>query len=129
MSGVRANFAGFTDGTYRIEVRDPWGTQPTVERLATSVGGTLSFVLPDFTRDVAIKIRPAGAATRRPAGHRLDHESQWRPGRHHGVVDPGIAAGRLGLHVPRLPARDHGARGDDHDADHARLHRRQGAPR
>lgn len=63
MSGVRVAFAGFADGTYRIEVHDPWGVQPMVERLATSVGGTLSVLLPDFTRDVALKIRPAGSAT------------------------------------------------------------------
>lgn len=63
MSGVRVEIAGFSDGTYRIEVHDPWGAQPIVDRLATSVGGSLSIALPDFTRDVAIKIRPVGAAT------------------------------------------------------------------
>ena len=63
MSGVRVAFAGFADGTYRVEVHDPWGANPVVERLATSVDGTLSVVLPDFTRDVSIKIRPAGSAT------------------------------------------------------------------
>ncbi len=64
ISGVSVAFAGFADGTYRIEVHDPWGVVPLDDsRLAVVNGGTLSVALPDFTRDLAIKIRPAGSAT------------------------------------------------------------------
>ena len=64
MSGVSVAFDGFADGTYRIEVHDPWGVRPMDDsRLATASGGTLTVALPDFTRDIALKIRPAGPAT------------------------------------------------------------------
>lgn len=63
ISGVRVEFGGYADGTYRIEVRDPWGVEPMNERLAAAVGGTLSVALPDFTRDIALKIWPVGPAT------------------------------------------------------------------
>ena len=62
-------------------------------------GGTLSVPCP-LHADVAIKIRPAGAATARPAGHRDHHQSERRRGHDH-ESPTRSAAGRLGLHVPR----------------------------
>ena len=62
MSGVSVAFAGFADGTYGIEVHDPWGVAPVDDLLtAVATGGTLTVSLPDFTRDLAIKIGPAPA--------------------------------------------------------------------
>src|SRR6476620_9860893 len=60
ISSISIAFGGFTNGTYRIEVHDPWGVAPMDDsQIATASGGTLTVALPDFTRDIAIKIRPA----------------------------------------------------------------------
>ena len=62
MSGVSVALAGFADGSYRIEIHDPWGVAPMDDSLtAIATGGTLTVPLPDFTRDVAIKIEPSPA--------------------------------------------------------------------
>ena len=74
MSGVRANFAGFTDGTYRIEVHDPWGTSAPVERLATSVGGTLI----DRPARLHPRRRPEDPARRRRVSRPTRSPSQSR---------------------------------------------------
>lgn len=63
VSGATLALGGFVDGTYRVEIQDPWGEQPMDARLATAVGGVLSVTVPAFTRDVALKIRPVGPAT------------------------------------------------------------------
>ena len=63
ISGVSLAIAGFTDGTYRVEVHDPWGVLPVDDgHLAVASGSVLTVVLPDFTRDIALKIRPTGSA-------------------------------------------------------------------
>jgi probable HAF family extracellular repeat protein len=56
ISGVSLGIDGFADGTYGIEVHDPWGIAPIAEAIATASDGTLTVSLPNFTRDVAIKI-------------------------------------------------------------------------
>ena len=64
ISGVTIDLVGFAAGGYRIEIHDPWGVAPLDDsRVAMASGGTLTVALPTFTRDIAIKIRPAGAAS------------------------------------------------------------------
>ena len=64
MTDITIDLDGFADGTYRVEVHDPWGTNPIDDsRLAVAVGGSLTVPLPDFTRDIAFKIQPAGPTT------------------------------------------------------------------
>ena len=64
ISGVTIDLVGFAAGAYRIEIHDPWGVAPLDDsRVAMASGGTLSVALPTFNRDIAIKIRPAGAAS------------------------------------------------------------------
>jgi probable HAF family extracellular repeat protein len=59
ISGVSIGIDGFADGTYGIELHDPWGLAPIAESIATASGGTLTVSLPNFTRDVALRIAPA----------------------------------------------------------------------
>ena len=68
IGGASVSLAGFADGPYRIEVHDPWGIEPVATVGRTASGGTLIIPLPDFTRDIALKIRqvaavPPGAPT------------------------------------------------------------------
>ncbi len=64
MSGVAVGFDGFAPGTYRIEIHDPWGIEPMDDSIVAVVNtGALTFTLPDFQRDVALKIRPVGPAS------------------------------------------------------------------
>ncbi len=63
ISGVSLTLPGFLDGTYRVEVHDPWGAAPVDGSLvATAAGGTLTIPLPSFQRDIALKVRPGGPA-------------------------------------------------------------------
>ncbi len=64
ITGATIALDGFADGAYRVDVHDPWGVAPIdTSRTAMASGGLLTIALPAFTRDLALKIRPAGPAT------------------------------------------------------------------
>lgn len=61
ISGATIAMSGFGDGTWLVGVFDPYGAGTwQAPFVATASGGTLTIPLPDFTRDVALRIEPGG---------------------------------------------------------------------
>jgi hypothetical protein len=56
LQGSKLFFPGFEEGLYFIEIWDPWTGTITLQR-KENLGKDASFLLPDFSRDIAIKIR------------------------------------------------------------------------
>jgi uncharacterized repeat protein (TIGR01451 family) len=58
ISGATLTIADMVDGRYDVEVWDPYGDGGLLQTLpADAVGGELVVSLPDFTRDLALKVR------------------------------------------------------------------------
>lgn len=62
VSNADVTVSGMDDGSYEIEVWDPWGGSVVSSFIAFASGGDLTIDLPPFTRDVAIKAAFAGPA-------------------------------------------------------------------
>lgn len=57
VSGARIDLAGMDDGSYRIQVHDTWiSGAVTSTSFGVATDGTLTVNLPNFTRDVALKL-------------------------------------------------------------------------
>ena len=59
LSGVQATLHEMEDGPYAVEVHETWRGGSVIahwKEMASS--GNLKFTLPDFTKDIAVKIRP-----------------------------------------------------------------------
>ena len=60
VSGASVEIPGMTNGGYRVQMFDTYGAGGATQSfLATAAGGQLHIDLPDFTRDVALKVQPA----------------------------------------------------------------------
>ena len=60
VSGATVEIPGMGSGGYRVTVFDTYGNGGAIQSFsATASGGLLHIDLPDFTRDVALKIQPA----------------------------------------------------------------------
>jgi hypothetical protein len=56
LQGSKLIFPGLEEGLYFVEIWDPWTGKITLQR-EENLGKEASFLLPDFSRDIAVKIR------------------------------------------------------------------------
>lgn len=88
VTGESIDIPGLDDGRYRVDVYDTWGSGALTDTVyATASAGVLTVALPNFTRDVALKIVSEPAVDSDGDGLLDDWETNGIDGDGNGTVD------------------------------------------